>query len=204
MAKQTENISAKKPSKKDAIALCGLKVFCEKGYAGTTIDDIVKKAKCSHGLFYHYFNSKRSLYDHVMEQRQHSFDSNLFDKLEKIKSYPDKLVFIVKSVFDKIKADENFSYYFFFTVSQHFSKKNTFELKKLPEGFKPPVKHLEEFILEGQKAKEFTDKYTAHDLARLLLSTLQGGALGFVLAPKEIQKKMTLPNANLILDIFTK
>lgn len=204
MAIKMDKTPNKKPCKKDEIALCGLKVFCEKGYAGATIDDIVKKAKCSHGLFYHYFSSKRSLYDHVMIQRQRSFDTDLFEKLSKIKSYPDKLVFIVKSVFDKVRTDENFSYYFFFTVSQHFSNKNSFKISNLPEGFKPPVKHLEEFILKGQQAKEFTDKYTAHDLARLLLSILQGGALGFVLAPKEIQKKMVLPNANLILDIFTK
>lgn len=195
---------AKKPSKKEEIALSGLKVFCEKGYAGTTIDDIVKKAKCSHGLFYHYFSTKRSLYDHVMEQRQRTFDATLFNKLEKIKTYKEKLVFIVKNMFDKVRTDENFSYYFFFTVSQFFSNKNSFRLKRPPKDFKPPVMHLEEFIIKGQEAGEFTKNYSAFDLARLLLSIIQGATLGYVIAPKEIQKNMKLPNVEIILDIFTK
>ena len=53
-ARQLEKIKAER---KDQIVLAGLKVFCEKGYDGAKVDDIVKKAGCSHGLFYHYFRN---------------------------------------------------------------------------------------------------------------------------------------------------
>ncbi len=47
-ARQLEKIKARR---KEQIVLAGLKVFCEKGYEGAKVDDIVKKAGCSHGLF---------------------------------------------------------------------------------------------------------------------------------------------------------
>ena len=40
-ARQLEKIKAER---KDQIVLAGLKVFCEKGYDGAKVDDIVKKA----------------------------------------------------------------------------------------------------------------------------------------------------------------
>ncbi len=201
------NEAVKKPTKKELrkeqIVLSGLKVFCEKGYDGSTIDDIVLKAKCSHGLFYHYFKSKREIYDHVMDRKRHSFDLTLLDKLSKTESYHDKLILVTKSMFEKVKSDENFSYYFFFILSQCFSKKNTV-IKKPDKNFKPPVKHLEEFFLKGQQQGDFTDKYSAFDCARLYISIIQGTTLNYVIAPKEIQKRMKLPNVDFILDIFAK
>ena len=40
-----------------------LKVFAIKGYSNTSIDSITKAARCSHGLFYHYFDSKEEVFD---------------------------------------------------------------------------------------------------------------------------------------------
>ena len=45
----------KNKDRKELILNGALKVFCEKGYESTTVDDITKKAGCSHGLFYHYY-----------------------------------------------------------------------------------------------------------------------------------------------------
>ena len=61
-ARQLEKIKAER---KDQIVLAGLKVFCEKGYDGAKVDDIVKKAGCSHGLFYHYFRNKQEIFDEL-------------------------------------------------------------------------------------------------------------------------------------------
>lgn len=58
--------SGAKESRKRELAIAGLKVFCEKGFDGATIEDIVKKAGCSHGLFYHYFKNKNEVFDETM------------------------------------------------------------------------------------------------------------------------------------------
>lgn len=41
--------------------------FAFEGYQAIKIDDITKKAKCSHGLFYHYFQTKDELFQATMD-----------------------------------------------------------------------------------------------------------------------------------------
>ena len=62
MAKNNNLTNKRKLDRKNDILKSALKVFCEKGYSGAKIDDITKKAKCSHGLFYHYFPTKKNLF----------------------------------------------------------------------------------------------------------------------------------------------
>ena len=45
-----------------------LKVFAIKGYSNTSIDSITKAARCSHGLFYHYFDSKEEAEEWAEEE----------------------------------------------------------------------------------------------------------------------------------------
>jgi AcrR family transcriptional regulator len=44
------------------------KVFAEKGFHGTRVDDIVRGATTSHGTFYLYFGSKEALFEHLVAQ----------------------------------------------------------------------------------------------------------------------------------------
>ena len=69
---------------------------------------------------------------------------------------------------------------------------------------KPFITILENIFIEGQKNGEFTDKYTAKECAKLLFSIIQGASLGYVIAPKDIQKQMQPPNIDFILDVFNK
>lgn len=50
----------------------GLKMFVAKDYADVTIDGITKTARCSHGLFYHYFPTTEAMFvtlcDEVIRQ----------------------------------------------------------------------------------------------------------------------------------------
>ena len=93
MSKFKNDFSTQKEARKNDIVQAALKVFCEKGYGGTTINDIVKKAKCSHGLFYHYFKNKKELFDAVCETRGKSMMFFLEKVLEEDSN------FVVKSIF---------------------------------------------------------------------------------------------------------
>ena len=199
---QTKKI---KKERKREIALCGLRVFCEKGYDGTTVDDIVKKASCSHGLFYHYYKSKKEIFDEVMRIKREDSRIEMRDMLLKTPKYADKLRLILSNIFSELVDDENFPYYYYFFVSQSFALKE----KGVPPPVKnikrkPPVLLMEELFGEGQKCGEITDKYTPIECARLFISIIQGATIGYVIAPKEIQKKMKLPNIDFIIDIFLK
>ncbi len=205
MPKSKEQVDALKQARKKEIALSGLKVFCEKGYDGATVDDIVKKAKCSHGLFYHYFNSKKEIFDEVLRIHHESKNDDLKKKIDLTEKFVDKLRVILEHLFKEITTDETFAYYYYFFISQKFTLKE--------KGIKPPKKKdapppfilvMEEFFEKGQKAGEFNEKYSAKDCARMFLAITQGATLGYVVAPKEIQQKMKLPNVDFIIDIFKK
>ena len=64
-AEQNQNIKDRRRAKLLAFAL---KAFAIHGYDKTAIDDITKLAKCSHGLFYHYFDSKEAVFAALIDE----------------------------------------------------------------------------------------------------------------------------------------
>lgn len=62
---QNQNIKDKRRGK---LLLHALKAFAVNGYDHTAIDDITKAAKCSHGLFYHYFPSKEAVFEALIKE----------------------------------------------------------------------------------------------------------------------------------------
>lgn len=198
---QNDNL---RQSRKRNLVLSGLKVFCEKGYDGATVDDIVKKAKCSHGLFYHYFDSKKAIFDEVLKQKNHRSQKDLTKRLQQEETYREKLRIITEQLFSDLKKDENSAYYFYFFVSQSFSRRESDlpppKRSDMPDT--PPHLILENFFKKGQEAGGIRTDYSPKECRRLYMSIIQGATLGYVIAPKEIQKNMRLPDVDFILDIF--
>lgn len=205
-----ENLLTKndiKPDRRDSIIVSGLKVFCEKGYDGTTVDDIVKKAGCSHGLFYHYFKSKKEVFDQVMKSRNHVTFEEIQEKINSISSYREKLKIIIHGMFGNLVHDENSSYYFFFFLTQCFNYNHSEKkppLKPENKPIKPLPIIIEELFSEGIEKGEFSNKYTAKQCTELFLSIIQGASLLYAISPKDIKIKSQLPSVEFILDIFSK
>ena len=61
-------LKEKKLEKKDKIAKVSLRVFAEKGFQNTDINDILKEADISKSTFYYYFKSKRELYEIIVNE----------------------------------------------------------------------------------------------------------------------------------------
>ena len=81
---------AEKQSVKHRIVEAAWRLFYEKGYDETTVDDIVKLSETSKGSFYYYFDSKDSLLDTLATildefytelEKELSPETNCFDKL---------------------------------------------------------------------------------------------------------------------------
>lgn len=81
---------AEKQSVKRRIVDAAWKLFYEKGYDDTTVDDIIKLSETSKGSFYYYFGSKDSLLDtlstildeyYVELEKELDAEMNSFDKL---------------------------------------------------------------------------------------------------------------------------
>jgi len=57
-----------KDKRRAKLLSAALRVFATKGYRETSVDDITAEARCSHGLFYHYFPSKPAIFAAVLEE----------------------------------------------------------------------------------------------------------------------------------------
>ncbi|QYO63930.1 TetR/AcrR family transcriptional regulator [Leptolyngbya sp. 7M] len=53
----------------ERILATSLRLFCEKGYYATSIEDIAKQAQISKGLLYHYFRSKEEVLSALVDRR---------------------------------------------------------------------------------------------------------------------------------------
>ena len=204
MPKTESQLLKLKEERKSEIVQAALKVFCEKGYDGATINDIVKKAKCSHGLFYHYFNSKKEIFDAVTETRGKHMMYFLDKVIEDECSYVDKLRKLTEYTFNNIKKDEIFAYRYYFFLSTVFAKAESGQLP--PKNCKkvPPHIRMNSFFEEGIKRKEFRDDYPPIECAIIYNSIIQGATLNFILCPKEFKQSFKFPTIDFIIDIFKK
>ena len=195
-------VKTAKDERKNKILLSALKVFCEKGYDGATINDIVKKAKCSHGLFYHYFNTKKEIFDAVGEIRGKHMMTFLDEVLKEDGNYVDKLYRLTEYTFKNIKNDEIFAYryYFFLTTVFNKAESNT----PPPKCERPPHLRMFDFFEQGIKSGDFSSKYPADECARLYNSIIQGATLNFILCPKDFKHNFKFPMIDYIVDIFKK
>jgi AcrR family transcriptional regulator len=206
MPKTNEQLKELKEQRISQIIGAALKVFCEKGYDATSVDDVCKKAGVSHGLFYHYFNNKKTLFQEVMARKRMVIHDDLLSEINLLSSNREKIKLIINALFDNMKNDENAPYYFFLFLSGMFNRKE----KKLPppDNNARPKKHFfdlfKELFISGQKNGEFSDAYPPEEYTKLLHSIIQGATLAYIVAPKELQKHISFPNVDMILDIFSK
>ena len=203
MPKTEEQLSRLKESRRTSIVVAALKVFCEKGFDGATINDIVKKAKCSHGLFYHYFKSKKEIFDAVMENR----GKNMMDFLDEVllsqDDYLSKLKRLTEYTFENMKKDEVFAYRYYFFVSTVFMKAENSLPPPLCKKV-PPHLRMHAFFEEGIKRGDFSNRYPPEECAKIYNSIIQGATLSFILCPREFKSNFKFPMIEFIIDIFKK
>ena len=67
MATRTARRSTAVTATRDRLLQAAMEVFAERGYHGTTVDDVVEASMTSKGAFYHYFSSKQHVFLTLMD-----------------------------------------------------------------------------------------------------------------------------------------
>lgn len=126
-----KNIDVKK---RDRIINSALEEFSKNKYDKASTNNIVKNANISKGLLYHYFASKKELFEYlesfvmmtIINEIQEELDWNVSDFFIRIKE-------IVKI---KFEVTHRYPYIFNFAVIV-FANRTVEELQKIYEGFSP-------------------------------------------------------------------
>jgi len=153
-----------------------MRLFLDKGYHGTSIDDITQSAGITKGALYWYFDSKESLLRRILKEFEKNFLDGLIEGVTEVKGGAlDK--------FEKyIRYISAFAYYnrelcVSFTtlaaelVGAHHGTEP--EFKKI---YKKYRKFLSELVLQGKKEKVFKEELDP-DLAALVMTAFHDGIL---------------------------
>lgn len=99
----SKKIEENKEEKEHKLLDSALKLFTEKGFKNTSIQDIVDKAGVAKGTFYLYFKDKYDIQDFLIVRTSKKLFNDAINKLEKsnIKDYKDRVIFVIDYIIDE-------------------------------------------------------------------------------------------------------
>ena len=142
-----------KDQKKEQILASALTVMTNKGYFGSTMDDIVEESQMSKGAIYHYFKSKKEVYLEVIDYWEKKYTAILGQEVNQQKSSLGALKKLFQTFAKQLEKDPTPFQCLstFWSISRHdedFRK----SMQKVYNRFQ---KFVELIIVKGIKNKEF-------------------------------------------------
>ena len=153
-----------------------IRLFLEKGYHGTSIDEITRSADLTKGAFYWHFKSKEDLLRKIIKEYETRFldgliraveevEGGIFDKFEKYVRYNAAFAYHNRELcvsFDTLAAE---------LIGAHHGIET--EFRRI---YKKYQKFLSNLIIQGKKEKVFK-KEIDENLASLVIIAFHGGIL---------------------------
>ncbi len=156
--------------------------FARKGYAGTSVQDILRAVKLSKPTLYYYFENKAGLFRAILDYAFVESARLSKEAADGKKSAEDKLVAIATAFFGFAEANKDLMRLVFATV---FAAP-----EEIPSGCACPTQRRchRDFILEvvraGQKSGEIDPRYDAHDLTHGIFGAISHHVRTHLLLPE--------------------
>lgn len=182
--------------RREQILHAALKVFSRRGLAATKISDIAKEAALSHGLVYHYFDSKDEIFTTLVKRALEGSTHVVGLAAQQNLSPMDQLRWLTETILTGLSKDGAF---LFLIMVQAFTSET------VPEQVKELVASQSASTLEGilpiiragQRAGQII-KEDPVKLSSTYFAMIQGVSLQQVQGVDEL----SAPDADLILKIF--
>jgi AcrR family transcriptional regulator len=154
----------KKEQTKQGLLQAAFKLFIEKGYDETTVDDIVTQADVAKVTFYYYFHSKEEV---IVEMKRHTALETLARAQKQLgENVP--AVSILHTMIDDLTAwtERNWRIVEVF-AAERFSPQTG---KPMCDGHDTPplVMFLEALVIHGQESGEFRQELIPNEVAHFL------------------------------------
>ena len=164
-----------KDKSKNQILDAALKVFVQKGYVSTTMDDIVNESGLSKGAIYHHYDSKNHLFLNLIDHWETYFFTDIFKK-NIVNTNPD--ILLREIVKDIVYAFKHKKYIFlaeleFWSLANHDEKVR----KRTKILYVKLLKLLKDIILMGVENHKY--KKLNVDVAALSIMTAFQGVIWF-------------------------
>lgn len=153
---------ARRENTKGKIARTAWKLFREKGYENTTIDDIISESGTSKGSFYHYFAGKDELLSSLSSIFDEKYEEILQTLDPEMDSY-EKLLYLCREVHGMIEQEIPIDLLAFMYASQVTKKGD----KHLVDQNRFYYKMINQLVDEGQRRGQITRSMPFYEIAQL-------------------------------------
>ncbi len=104
MKKINNNDDNNKGNKEERLLNTGFKLFTEKGFKDTSIQDIVDNANVAKGTFYLYFKDKYELRDILIAKKSMALFTDAINSLHEnyIENFSDQIIFVINYIIDEL------------------------------------------------------------------------------------------------------
>jgi AcrR family transcriptional regulator len=147
---------------KDKIVSTAWKLFYEKGYENTTVDEIIKICGVSKGAFYYYFQAKDDLLGALSYMFDREYEKIIGNLDPKMHSY-DKLIYSTKHLFQFIEVTVPVDLLALLYSSQVIKKGE----KHLLDKNRFYYKTLNLLVAEGQKRNQLTTERSCREISNI-------------------------------------
>lgn len=162
ISEEVKKMRKNNPNTKSKIISAAWKLFYDKGYDSTTIEDIVALSETSKGSFYHYFEGKDALLgslSYIFDEEYARLQNSLPDGMTSF----DKLLFLNSELFSVIEDRIDIDLLTRLYSTQLITKGE----KCLLDNKRLYYKLLRQIVTEGQRKNEITDTMTANEIVKM-------------------------------------
>ena len=107
MPRTQEQFEIIRTERMNIILTSAMYLFATKGYDSTTLDEIAKDAGCSHGLLYHYFKDKYTLYDYLVNNVVFPMIVKLLKSVNRAQKAKFVLYDSLNAILNALKSDDD-------------------------------------------------------------------------------------------------
>jgi len=162
-------------------------LFWGKGYARTSVRDLVEHTGVAHAGLYKVFRDKRSLFKRALEEYSSENIGNLFSSLETEDSGKDSIEELFKNAIVQMTAGNLRNGCFLCNSASEFADTDEEVHQIVIQNFKRQKDAFENAITNGIAAGEIAPSKNVNELADMMVATLSGlSVLGRSGAPFEV------------------
>jgi TetR/AcrR family transcriptional regulator, transcriptional repressor for nem operon len=159
------------------LVVTAMHLFWEKGYNSTSVADVLQKAKVNSGSLYHFFPGKSDLLQAVLDMYHEGIWSMLLEPAWKGVSDPIERIFALLARYRKSLTETDCSYGCpIGSLALELHEPDEPVRKRLAKNFDAWIGAIKD-CLDDAKARLPMDELTRRDLARFVLTTMEGGVM---------------------------
>lgn len=172
----------KKNSKKEKLFSAAMRLIGERGYGGTSVEDIAAIAQVSKGVVYYYFNSKADLAEQIIATGLESLAVRLDRAVDDDMDVEEAFIALAREQMKQVRKNREFAK---FLLSEMWREDREWR-ETLDRCIGDIVEIFRAQIVRGQESGVFDEDIDAAFIAQTVFATFLAGALNWTVVHPEL------------------